>query len=124
MVNDDERDYAEEAANRALIEEHDEDPAPPLRARVTLTLTLMSSGPLDDAAGDLAAWVADRLGWVTDNGPYEFGTGGERREIDFGPIKWDDDAVQVVKDHPHVFEHYDRTTGALYCACGEEKGQA
>lgn len=96
------------------------DADPPVRARVTLTFNLRSGGPLDDAVADLAAWTADRLAWVTDNGPYEFGTGGERREIDFGPIKWDDAAVHVVMNHPHVFEHYDRATGALACACGEE----
>lgn len=60
-----------------------------VRGSVTLTIEVKGWGPLDMPDADLMAWVADRLGWVVDNGPYELGSGGSRRELDFGAITWE-----------------------------------
>jgi hypothetical protein len=43
---------------------------PVLRARVTLTFEVLASQSIEVTDGQLLMWVSDRLGRVTDNGPY------------------------------------------------------
>jgi len=59
-----------------------------VRARVTLTFDIRHRRPLEVTEHELALWVMDRMGRVTDNGPYavprSWGIGDQ--EIDFGAI--------------------------------------
>ena len=73
---------------------------PVLRARVTLTVEVLAAGRIEVTDSQLWMWVAERLGRVTDNGPFaiqvspygrpevyvpvSFGT------IDDGPVEWMD----------------------------------
>ena len=58
----------------------------PVRVRVTLTFDIRSRKPVEMTENDLAMWVMDRMGRVTDNGPYGLGAARGYAELDFGAI--------------------------------------
>jgi hypothetical protein len=71
------------------------------RARVTLVVEVLAPQQIEVTDGQLWAWVADRLGRVTDNGPYQMRVSphGQLPEvyvpvsfgtIDDGPVEWMD----------------------------------
>ena len=74
---------------------------PTVRARVTLTIEVLASDRLAVTDSQLWDWVADRLGQVTDNGPYVMRVspyGQQPQEyvpvslgtIHDGPVEWVD----------------------------------
>jgi len=62
-----------------------------VRARVTLTFEVMASEQIEVTDGQLLMWAADRLGRVTDNGPYSIQTSpyGQRPEV-YVPVSFGD----------------------------------
>lgn len=76
----------------------------PVRATLTLVFELRSREPIELPVNQIAAWAADRLARVTDNGPYDIRhllPDGSlyNREVGFGGIAWDwREAVEWLDD--------------------------
>jgi len=66
-----------------------------VRARVTLTFEVRSRHPVPMTENQLMRWVQERMGRITDNGPYGLGSEYGFAELDFGsiwdgPVEWTD----------------------------------
>lgn len=75
--------------------DEEEDDTPQVRALVTLTFEVTSREPLPLTGNQLMLLVQDKMGRVTDNGPYGLGEVYGFAEIGFGdildgPVEWTD----------------------------------
>jgi hypothetical protein len=78
-----------------FLDDDEEEGAAELRALVTLTFEVRSREPLPLTGNQLMLLVQDRMGWVTDRGPYGLGEAYRFAELEFGaildgPVEWVD----------------------------------